>query len=175
LSGKVVGSSFPNLARRHFDSEGVKDVHVLEIQGAVEVMVLLGIVDAIVEVVETGSSLLQNDLVELFNVMSAEAVLIGSRSSRQAEARAQLLRRIQGVLDAGRYSVVDYNCPADHIDRATQITPGFSSPTIQKLQDERWLAVKVLVEKNDVHRVMDELEELGCQAILETELRHSRL
>jgi ATP phosphoribosyltransferase len=175
LGGKVVGSSFPNLARRHFEAEGVADVHVLEIQGAVEVMVLLGLVDAIVEVVETGSSLLQNDLVELWQVVPAEAVLIGSRGSQDAPARARVLRRIEGVLDAGRYSVVDYNCPVELIDRATQITPGFSSPTIQKLLDERWLAVKVLVDKGEVHRVMDELEQLGCEAIFETELRHSRL
>jgi ATP phosphoribosyltransferase len=175
LGGKVVGSSFPNLARRHFAERGIDDVHVLEIQGAVEVMVLLGLVDAIVEIVETGSSLLENDLVELWEVLRAEAVLIGCPRPRAIAERDRLLRRVEGVLDAARYAILDYNCPVEKLEAATRITPGFSSPTVQPLLDERWLAIKVLVEKERVQVAMDELEELGCKAILETELRHTRL
>ncbi|MCP4005488.1 MAG: ATP phosphoribosyltransferase [bacterium] len=175
LSGRVIGTKFLNLARRYFEAEGAKDVHLLEIQGAVEVMVLLGLVDAIVEVVETGNSLVENDLAELAEVIQAEAVLIGNAHPRDVAARDLLLRRMDGVLVASRYSLLEYNCPASQIASATRITPGFSSPTIQPLQNEDWLSVKVLVEKDRVHRVMDELEELGCAAILETELRHTRL
>lgn len=175
LAGKVVGSKFVNLARRYFESHGVADVQMIPIQGAVEVMVLLGMVDAIVEIVETGSSLVENDLVELDRLLEAEAVLIGHRSPRDPEARDRLLRRMQGVLVAARYSLIEYNCPAERIDDATRITPGFSSPTVQELRDPRWLAVKVLVEKQNVQQVMDDLEKVGCTAILETEVRHTRL
>jgi ATP phosphoribosyltransferase len=175
LAGKVVGSSFPNLARRYFEERGVADVHVLAIQGAVEVMVLLGLVDAIVEIVETGSSLLANDLVELWPVIEAEAVLIGRAEPRGTQERDRLLRGIEGVLAASRYSVLDYNCPSDRIEDAVGVTPGFSSPTIQTLRDPGWFAVKVLVEKDRVYRVIEELDELGCTAILESELRHARL
>ena len=90
-------------------------------------------------------------------------------------ARDRLLRRVEGVLVASRYSLVEYNCPADRIEEATRITPGFSSPTVQEMRDPRWLAVKVLVEKEAVQSAMDELEKIGCTAILETELRHTRL
>ncbi len=174
LAGRVVGAKFVHLARAHFDRLGVA-VQLIEIQGAVEVMVLLGLVDAIVEIVETGNSLVENDLVELERVLEAEAVLIGAPSPRDVGLRDQLLRRIDGVLAARRYSLLEYNCPADRIAEATQITPGFSSPTVTPLQDVAWLAVKVLVEKSTTQRVIDALEGLGCVAILETELRHARL
>ena len=175
LTGKVVGAKFVNLARAHFDELGVQDVHIIEIQGAVEVMVLLGLVDAIVEIVETGNSLVENDLIELERVLEAEAVLIGSTTPRDGELRDQLIRRIDGVLAAAKYTLLEYNCPADRIDEATRITPGFSSPTVASLQDEAWLAVKVLVEKHSTQRVIDDLEAIGCVAILEAELRHARL
>ena len=175
LAGKVVGAKLVNLARAYFERIGARDVHVLEIQGALEVMVLLGLVDAIVEIVETGNSLVENDLVELDHVLDAEAVLIGAPRCRDEGGRDQLLRRIDGVLVAARYSLLEYNCPVERIEEATRVAPGHSSPTVQHLQDERWLAVKVLVERERVHRVMDELEKLGCAAILETGLRHTRL
>lgn len=175
LAGRVVGAKFVRLARRHFEERGVADVHVLELQGAVEVMVLLGLVDAIVEIVETGNSLLENDLVEMERVLEAEAVLIGARSPRDPALCEQLLRRVDGVLAAARYTLIEYNCPSARIDEATRITPGFSSPTIAHLQDPNWLAVKVLVEKAQTQRVIDALEAIGCVAILETELRHARL
>ncbi|MGH0037489.1 MAG: ATP phosphoribosyltransferase [Myxococcota bacterium] len=175
LSGKVVGSKFVQLARAFFEGEGARDVHVLEIQGAVEVMVLLGMVDAIVEIVETGNSLVENDLVELAPVLEAEAVLVGAREVSHREATETLLRRIDGVLLASRYSLLEYNCPSARLGEATAITPGFNSPTVQPLQDPSRVAVKVMVEKARVLSAMDELEKLGCTALLETELRHTRL
>lgn len=175
LTGRVVGAKFIRLAREFFERTGVADVRILEIQGAVEVMVLLGMVDGIVEIVDTGNSLVENDLVEIDRVLEAEAVLIGTAKPRDAELSDQLIRRIDGVLAASRYSLLEYNCPVASIDRAVRITPGFSSPTIASLQDADWLAVKVLVEKTTTQRVIDELEAIGCVAILETELRHARL
>jgi ATP phosphoribosyltransferase len=175
LTGKVVGAKFVNLARSYFEREGVTDVHVLPIQGAVEVMVLLGLVDAIVEIVETGNSLVENDLVEIATVQTAESVLIGNDRPRNPSERDRLLRRIDGALAASRYSLLEYNCPLAQIEAATQITPGFSSPTVQSLREGDWLSVKVMVEKADVHNVVDRLEALGCVAILETALRHARL
>jgi ATP phosphoribosyltransferase len=175
LAGRVVGAKFVRLAREYFAREGVENVHVIEIQGAVEVMVLLGMVDAIVEIVETGNSLLENDLVELDRVIDAEAVLIGGTRLRDGQRADQLIRRIDGVLAAARYSLLEYNCPATQIEEAVRITPGFSSPTVAHLQDEAWLAVKVLVDKSQTQRVIDELESIGCVAILETDLRHARL
>jgi ATP phosphoribosyltransferase len=175
LGGKRVGTKFPRLAREFFAAHGAHDVHMIEIQGAVEAMVPLGLVDAIVEIVETGTSLVENDLRELAEIARAESVLIGTRERRDVAARDRLLRRIDGVLVAARYSLLEYNCPTDAVARASQITPGFSAPTLQQTSDPAWMAVKVLVEKSEIQSVVDRLEEIGCVAILETELRHARL
>jgi ATP phosphoribosyltransferase len=175
LAGRVVGAKFVRLARDYFEQQGVANVRVIEIQGAVEVMVLLGMVDGIVDIVETGNSLVENDLIEIDRILDAEAVLIGTEHPRDAELSDQLIRRIDGVLAAAKYTLLEFNCPAARIDQAVEITPGFSSPTVAHLQDADWLAVKVLVEKSVTQRVIDRLEAIGCVAILETELRHARL
>ena len=175
LGGKRVGTKFPRLAREFFADQGAHDVHMIEIQGAVEGMVPLGLVDAIVEIVETGTSLAENDLRELAEILRAETVLIGTRERRDVSARDRLLRRIDGVLVAARYSLLEYNCPTEAVARASAITPGFSAPTLQQTSNPAWMAVKVLVEKSEIQSVIDQLEEIGCVAILETELRHARL
>jgi ATP phosphoribosyltransferase len=108
-------------------------------------------------------------------VQTAEAVLIGNAKPRDVAGRDRFLRRVEGVLAARRYSLLEYNCPADRLKEATQITPGFSSPTVQTLVDSKWLAVRVLVERGEIHGILDRLEEIGCVAILESEVRHTRL
>ena len=175
LGGKRVGTKFPRLAREFFARSGAHDVHMIEIQGAVEAMVPLGLVDAIVEIVESGTSLVENDLRELAEIVRAETVLIGTSGVRDGAARDRLLRRIDGVLVAARYSLLEYNCPTSALELARAITPGFSAPTLQPTGKPEWTAVKVLVEKSEIQSVMDRLEEIGCVAILETELRGARL
>jgi len=175
LGARRVGSKFPKLAHEFFEKEGAADVHIIEIQGAVEAMVPLGMVDGIVEIVETGASLIENDLREMSVILRAQAVLIGTRMQHDSVSRDRLLRRIEGVLVASRYSLIEYNCPTSEVEKAREITPGFSAPTIQQTSDPRWLAVKVLVAKSQIQGVVDRLEELGCVAILETEVRHARL
>lgn len=175
FSGKILGTKFINLAKKYFQEQGVADVKILEISGAVEVMVLLGLVDGILDVVETGSSLREHDLVERTSILEAQAVLIGTEKPRDAALRDTLLRRIEGVLLADRYSMLEYNCPADKVAAAKAITPGYSSPTIQHTDSPDWVAVKGMVEKKSVQRVIDELEAIGCHAIIETEVRHCRL
>lgn len=175
LSGKTVGTSFPVIAGQFCKDQGISDVRFVEIGGAVEVMVLLHLVDAVFDVVETGSSLRAHDLVERATALKSEAVLIGNDSPRNSELRDRLIRRIEGVLLAGRYSMLEYNCPADRLKEATLITPGYSSPTLQKTESDDWVSVKVMVEKKKVQSVMDELEAIGCHAIMETEVIHCRL
>ena len=175
LGGKIVGTKFINTARQYFEEKGVENVHIVEINGAVEVMVLLGLVDAILDVVETGSSLREHDLVERETVLKAQAVLIGCKKVRNAELRDRIIRRLQGVLIAFRYSMLEYNCPADSLEKAKEITPGFSAPTVQATDSKEWFAVKVMVEKGAVQDVMDRLEGIGCCAIIETEMVHGRL
>lgn len=175
FSGRTLGTKFVSTAREYFAERGVENVRILEINGAVEVMVLLGLVDGILDIVETGSSLREHDLVERETVLTAQAVLIGNPKPRSSSMRDRLLRRIEGVLVASRWSLLEYNCPGDKIDQAKKITPGYSSPTIQGTDSGTWLAVKVMVEKDRVQGVMDQLEAVGCRAIIETDVVHCRL
>ena len=138
-------------------------------------MVPLGLVDAIVDIVETGATLREHDLRVIDTILQSEALLIGAKSPRDPILRDRLIRRIDGILTAERYSMLEYNCPADAIAKAVAITPGFSSPTVQKTDGEKWLAVKVMIEKRDVQSIMDRLEEIGCRAILETAVSNCRL
>jgi ATP phosphoribosyltransferase len=175
FSGRTLGTTFVRSAEAYFSEKKISNVRIIEIMGAVEVMVLLGLVDGVLDIVESGSSLREHDLVERETILQAEAILIGNASPRNTQLRDTLLRRIEGVLLASRWAMLEYNCPARHIDEAKKITPGYSSPTIQKTDSEDWVAIKVMVEKAHVQSSMDQLEALGCRAILATEVAHCRL
>ena len=174
LDGRVVGTKFINLSAGFFAEAGV-DVRLVHLSGATEVMAMLGIVDGIVDIVETGNSLVANDLVELQEIRQAEAVLIGSNTSAASDARATLITRITGVIDASRKSMLEFNCPTSALGRIGEMHSGFTSPTVLETMDPEWHAVRVLVDKADVHPVMDALKAAGCQGILETEVRQTRL
>ncbi len=174
LHGRVVGTKFDNLSEKFFADAGV-DVRLVHLSGATEVMAMLGIVDGIVDIVETGNSLVANDLVELQKILDAEAVLIGSEASADTDARSTLVARITGVIDASRKSMLEFNCPTSALPRIGEMHSGFTSPTVLETMDPEWHAVRVLVDKADVHPVMDALKAAGCQGILETEVRQTRL
>jgi ATP phosphoribosyltransferase len=175
LENKIIGTKFVNTASKYITEKGIKNLNVVEINGAVEVMILLDFVDAILDIVETGSSLREHDLVEREVILESQAVLIGNKKSASVDMSQKLVRRLEGILVAMKYSLLEYNCPASKLEAAKRITPGYSSPTIQKTDSPEWLAVKVMVEKNKVQSIMDELEEIDCRAILETEVGNCRL
>jgi ATP phosphoribosyltransferase len=175
LDNKIIGTKFTNMAENFISENKIQNLNVVEINGAVEVMILLDFVDAILDVVETGSSLREHDLVEREVLYESEAVLIGNKNSAKKDLSQKLARRMEGILVALKYSLLEYNCPSDRLEEAKLITPGYSSPTIQKTDSPDWYAVKVMVEKNKVQSIMDELESIGCRAILETEVGNCRL
>jgi ATP phosphoribosyltransferase len=126
-------------------------------------------------VVETGATLRQAGLVTLGEpLLRSSAILIGRAGSDHAGA-AQLVRRLQGVLVARSYVMLAYDVRADLLDQATGLTPGIESPTVSPLHREGWVAVQAMVPRKDVHRVMDELYELGARAILVTDIANCRL
>jgi ATP phosphoribosyltransferase len=175
FSGKTLGTKFVKTAQGFFESHAIGDVRIIEINGAVEVMVLLGLVDGILDLVETGSSLREHDLVERETVLESEAVLVGNAAPRNAGLRDKLLRRIEGVFLAANWVMLEYNCPSGSVAAAKKLTPGYSSPTIQKTDSPEWVAIKVMAERSGVQACMDSLEALGCRGIIVTELIHCRL
>ena len=150
-------------------------MHLVPISGSVEVMIALGVAEAIVDLVETGSTLAANRLRVLAEIGPYETVLIQSRQCAHNELSDRVVRRLEGVVIARSYSLLEYNIPKARLAEAERITPGFKSPTVNPLEDPEWCAVRVMVPRNDVISVMEKLEAVGASAILETPIANCRL
>lgn len=174
LAGCRVATSFPSVTTEFFARHGAA-VHLVNLSGSVEVMIALGVADAIVDLVETGSTLAANRLRILEDIGRYETVLIQNRQCQQAELADRVARRLEGVVIARSYSLLEYNVPRARLAEAEKITPGFNSPTVSALEDTQWCAVRVMVRRSEVIDVMERLEALGASAILETQINNCRL
>ncbi|UZJ26305.1 ATP phosphoribosyltransferase [Rhodococcus antarcticus] len=174
LAGLRVATAFPRLVRNDLAARGI-EATVIRLDGAVEISIQLGVADAIADVVGTGRTLRQHDLVPFGEVLcDSEAIVIERTGSGTDGARDQLAARIQGVVFAQQYLMLDYDCPRALLDAAVQVTPGLESPTIAPMVDESWLAVRAMVGRKDLNRVMDDLSALGAKAILASDIRTCR-
>jgi ATP phosphoribosyltransferase len=170
-----VASAYPGLVSAHLKSLGIKST-VVRLDGAVESSVRLGVADLIADVVSTGNTLRQAGL-EIFAdpILISEAILISRETEVNNPALQILLRRLQGVITARLYVLMDYDIPKDKVDAACSITPGLESPTISPLQNIDWVAVRAMVLRKDTNRVMDELWNVGARGILVTDIHACRL
>lgn len=173
LEGKRVATSFNGVLERWFREHDI-NATLVHLDGAVESAIRLGVADAVADVVSTGATLRKAGL-EIFGpvILQSTAVLI-STPAKEASART-LLGRLDGVLVARRYALMDYDIPNDCLDAAVAITPGFQSPTISPLKDSGWSAVRSMVPTGDVNALMDDLHELGARAIIVTALQAARM
>ncbi|MFO1066868.1 MAG: ATP phosphoribosyltransferase [Pirellulales bacterium] len=174
LNGLRLATSFPNVTRRFLSEHGAT-VHLVTLSGSVEIMVGLGVADAIVDLVETGSTLAANKLRILTDIGSYETVLIQNPRTTQAAMADRIVRRLEGVVIARDYSLLEYNVPRSALAQAEAITPGFKSPTVSQLEDPDWCAVRVMVRSKEVISIMEQLEAVGAVAILETSIGNCRL
>ncbi len=173
LDGKSVATAYPRLVDDYLSRLGI-NAKIVALDGAVEVSVRLGVADAVADVVSTGNTLRQAGLETFGDVLlvsSAQLIVApGAKVNYQ-----QLLRRLQGVVVARSYVIVDYDCPATLVEKASAITPGIESPTISPLRDPEWVAVRALVKADEVNQKMDELYALGARAILVSALHAARI
>ncbi len=174
LNDLRIATSFTNVTRSYL-AEHNAAAHIVPLTGSVEIMITLGIADAIVDLVETGSTLAANRLKISHEIGNYETVLIQNKQKKHSELADRIVRRLEGVVIARGYSLLEYNIPRDRLAEAEEITPGFKSPTITSLEDSDWCAVRVMVKTKQVTSVMDQLEELGASAILETPINNCRL
>lgn len=175
IAGNRVATSYPGLVRSDLARRGI-DAEVVRLDGAVETAITLGVADVIADVVETGTTLRAQGL-EPFGdpILFSEAVLIKGNRPGPEVAVDVLERRLTGVRTARTYVMLDYDCPKELVDRATELTPGLESPTVSPLHDEEWVAVRAMVPRLGRNRIMDELYELGARAILVTDIAACRL
>ena len=174
LHGRRVATSFPRVTSRFLARHGA-EAHLVTLGGSVEIMIALGVADAVVDLVETGSTLAANRLRVLEEAGRYQTLLIQNRAARHAELADRVVRRLEGVVIARGYSLLEYNVPRAKLPDAERITPGFNSPTVSALEDPQWCAVRVMVKRDEVIDIMERLEALGASAILETRITNCRL
>jgi ATP phosphoribosyltransferase len=173
LAGKRIATAYPGLLEVHLSQLNIS-AQIVRLDGAVESSVRLGVADVIADVVSTGNTLRQAGL-KIFGdpILNSEAVLI--KNSNAGEDLEILIRRLQGVVTARRYVLLDYDIPKTALDRACELTPGLESPTISPLQKDDWVAVRAMVPRKDTNSVMDALWAIGARGILVTDIHACRL
>lgn len=174
LAGKRIATSYPNLVRDDLKTRGI-GAEVIRLDGAVEISIHLGVADAIADVVSTGTTLRQQGL-EPFGepIITSEAVVIKREGQEVTPAEQVVLSRIQGILHARNYLMIDYNVSTDNLDAASAVTPGLTGPTVSPLARENWVAVRAMVPRKEANHTMDKLSALGAEAILASDLRIAR-
>ena len=176
IDGKRVASSYDKLVDDYLKARGIH-ADIIHLDGAVESSVQLGVADLIADVVSTGTTL-RNAGLRVFAdpILHSEAILIRSPRVTENDERLTILgRRIQGVLTAQRYVLMDYDIPVSKVAATVEVTPGFESPTISPLHDKQWAAVRVMVPREKVNQLMDRLYEVGARGIIVTALQASRI
>jgi ATP phosphoribosyltransferase len=175
LSGKRIATAYPGVVSSYLAAQGVS-AELIRLDGAVETAVRLEVADAIADVVSTGTTL-RNAGLEIFGepLLTSQAVLVRRAGAEPAPKVEQLVRRLQGVIIARRYVLMDYDIPDELVEKAVAITPGIESPTVAPLHERGWSAVRSMVLRKQTNRIMDELWDVGARAIFVTDIHACRL
>src|SRR5689334_15431343 len=175
LAGRRIATAYPGVVSAYLDERGIA-AEVIRLDGAVETAVRLGVADAIADVVSTGTTL-RNAGLEIFGepLLTSQAVLIKRDGTPHPPMVEQLVRRLQGVIIARQYVLMDYDIADELVEKAVAITPGIESPTVSPLHEKGWCAVRSMVRRRETNAVMDELWSLGARGILVTAITACRL
>lgn len=175
LAGKRIATAYPGLLQSYLAGKNMKAT-IVRLDGAVESAIRLGVADVIADVVSTGGTLRAAGLAIFGGVLlQSEAILITRNGSTQLPVIETLARRLSGVVIARQYVLVDYDVKSVDLERACALTPGIESPTISPLQKSDWNAVRAMVKRSDINRIMDELWSVGARGILVTDIHACRL
>jgi ATP phosphoribosyltransferase len=173
VAGVRIATSLPSITRTFF---APREIDTVELEGAVEISVQLGIADAVVDVVDTGNTLREARLRIVGEPLFASNAAFYAHPGRELPGAVTVMcGRIEGKLVAQDWLMVEYDVPVHILSLACEITPGIESPTITPLQNEGWYAVKAMVRRREAHRIMDELSRAGCKGILLTSIESARI
>jgi ATP phosphoribosyltransferase len=175
LAGKRIATSYAGVVETFLTERGI-EASVTRLDGAVESSIQLGVADVIADVVETGTSL-RNAGLEVFGdtILESEAVVITRAGAELSPGFETFRRRIEGVMVARSYVMMDYDIRAEAIQAATELAPGLEGPTVSPLHREGWVAVRVMVPRENSQKLMDDLWAIGARAILLTDIHACRL
>lgn len=167
LNGLRVATSYPKTVVDYFSSKGISvDIH--QISGSVEIAPNIGLSDAIVDIVSSGSTLFKNGLKEVEVILKSEAVLaVSPKISDEAKQLVSKLQfRIQAVLRSRKSKYILMNVPNDKISEISKILPVLKSPTVMPLAEEGWSSVHSVIDEDKFWEVIDQLKEAGAEGIL---------
>lgn len=175
LAGARIATSYPNIVRQDLQQRGL-EAEVIRLDGAVEISIQLGVADCIADVVGSGRTLKLHELEAFGDILCDSAgVLISRRGVEATRAMSQLRARLQGVVFAQQYMMLDYDCPKNLLESVSAITPGIESPTVSPMADPAWVAVRSMVPRKRVNSIMDELVVAGAKAVIATDIRTCRM
>ena len=175
VAGKRIATSYTGILATWLAAHNL-DAQIVNLDGAVENAVRLGVADAVADVVATGTTLKQAGLEVIGDpIFRSQAVLIARPDIADQGAVDVFVRRLQGVIVARAYVLVDYDISNDLVDTACAITPGIESPTVSPLQNSDWSAVRAMVPRKQVHTIMDDLYTVGARGVIVTDILACRL
>lgn len=176
FGGLRIASSYPRLVERDLTRRGLT-ADIIALDGAVEISVALGVADAIADVVQSGQTIKQAGLKIVGDpLLASEAILITSRRNTELSASFRVvMERLQGIVVARDYVMVEYDAPEVLLPEFCKLTPGIESPTIAPLSKTGWMAVKAMVKRKGVNDIMDQLAAKGAKGIIVTNIQACRL
>ncbi len=166
LDGCRIATSFPRVTAAYLESAGV-EAQVVEVRGAVEVTPQLGVADAVVDLVASGSTLRMNGLRPIATLLASEAVLVARNGAADVDDRVSgLIDMLRSVLDARGREYMMMNAPVEALERIRELIPGLSGPTVMPLADPAFIAVHSVVERSQLWRIVPALKAVGARDIL---------
>ncbi len=176
FEGKRIATSYRTIVENDLKERGV-NAEVVDLDGAVEISIELGVADAIADVVESGRTLVEAGLATVGDpIMHSEAILVSrTKEITENDQVKTFLKRLNGILLARQYVVVEYDCPKSILEAATKLTPGIEAPTISPLSEDNWVAVKAMVKQKGINELIDELAEIGAKGIFVSEIKTCRI
>ncbi|CAN5313899.1 ATP phosphoribosyltransferase [soil metagenome] len=165
LNGTAIATTYPVILGKYLKKEGIQ-AEVRTISGSVEISPGLGLSDAICDLVSTGGTLKSNGLIPFADVMSSEAVLIGSKGSEDNDLVKELIQRIQSVLRAKETKYVVLNVHRDNLQSIIALLPGVKSPSVVALAEADWVAVHTVIPERDFWDRISQLKQAGAQGIV---------
>ena len=174
--GKKIATSYPVLVKNDLVQRGI-DATVIKLDGAIEISISLGVADAIADVVQTGRTMVEAGLTIIGEpVMNSEAVLIGRAGSSAVDKDVKtIINRINGIVVAREFVMIEYDVSERNVEKACSITPGIEAPTVSPLSRKGWYAVKAMAKKKGMNQLIDDLCDLGCKGIVVSDIRTCRI
>jgi ATP phosphoribosyltransferase len=175
MGGLRIATSYPLIVAEDCRRRGL-EVEIIRLDGAVEISIQLGVADVIADVVESGRTLYEAGLEIIGDpVMRSEAVVIARGGEAVAPPLEQLIKRLEGILVAREYVLLEYVVPKVETEAACAITPGVKSPTLSPVDDPDWIAIAAMVESGSLNKIIDKLAQLGARGIIAHDIRTCRL